>query len=193
VPAPLATGCRVTTGRWVDGYTGQIFTDPGKVTIDHVVALKEAWDSGAATWDPARRKAFGNDVADQLALAVVSTSSNSSKGDRDPGEWLPADHARAVAFGHAWLSIKVQWGLTADANEVASLRLLLTGAPTTTAAKPATTVEPTTTAPPVGGSGSVYYANCDAARAAGAAPIRQGQPGYRTALDRDHDGVACEP
>lgn len=38
-----------------------------------------------------------------------------------------------------------------------------------------------------------YYANCDAARAAGAAPIRRGEPGYRPALDRDNDGVACEP
>ncbi len=39
---------------------------------------------------------------------------------------------------------------------------------------------------------SVYYANCAEARAAGAAPISEGQPGYRAALDRDHDGVACE-
>ncbi|MEZ2389919.1 excalibur calcium-binding domain-containing protein [bacterium RCC_150] len=39
---------------------------------------------------------------------------------------------------------------------------------------------------------SVYYANCTAARAAGAAPIYRGQPGYRPALDRDNDGVACE-
>jgi len=40
---------------------------------------------------------------------------------------------------------------------------------------------------------SVYYPNCAAARAAGAAPIYRGQPGYRPALDRDNDGVACEP
>ncbi|MEF2975743.1 excalibur calcium-binding domain-containing protein [Subtercola sp. YIM 133946] len=39
---------------------------------------------------------------------------------------------------------------------------------------------------------SVYYANCTAAWQAGAAPIRRGQPGYRSALDRDNDGVACE-
>ncbi len=38
----------------------------------------------------------------------------------------------------------------------------------------------------------VYYPNCDAARAAGAAPIYAGQPGYRAGLDRDGDGVACE-
>lgn len=40
---------------------------------------------------------------------------------------------------------------------------------------------------------AVYYPNCDAARAAGAAPIYAGQPGYRAGLDRDGDGIACEP
>lgn len=37
-----------------------------------------------------------------------------------------------------------------------------------------------------------YYDNCTAARAAGAAPLYQGEPGYRPALDRDKDGIACE-
>lgn len=41
--------------------------------------------------------------------------------------------------------------------------------------------------------GDAYYRNCDAARAAGAAPIARGMPGYRDALDRDNDGWACEP
>lgn len=39
----------------------------------------------------------------------------------------------------------------------------------------------------------IYYPNCAAARAAGAAPIRIGQPGYRLGLDADLDGIACEP
>ena len=39
----------------------------------------------------------------------------------------------------------------------------------------------------------VYYANCNAARAAGAAPIYRGQPGYRQEMDGDNDGIACEP
>jgi hypothetical protein len=37
-----------------------------------------------------------------------------------------------------------------------------------------------------------YYANCSAARAAGAAPVRHGDPGYASHLDRDGDGVGCE-
>lgn len=40
---------------------------------------------------------------------------------------------------------------------------------------------------------AVYYHRCDDARAAGAAPIRRGQPGYRPFLDADSDGIACEP
>lgn len=39
---------------------------------------------------------------------------------------------------------------------------------------------------------AVSYPNCAAARAAGAAPIRVGEPGYSPGLDRDGDGVACE-
>lgn len=57
------------------------------------------------------------------------------------------------------------------------------------ATRRATTRRPAASAP----RGDVYYPNCDAARAAGAAPIRRGQPGYRAGLDRDGDGIACEP
>ena len=38
----------------------------------------------------------------------------------------------------------------------------------------------------------VYYADCAAARAAGAAPVRSGDPGYARHLDRDGDGIGCE-
>lgn len=53
---------------------------------------------------------------------------------------------------------------------------------------PRTTSAPTADAP----SGGAYYRNCDAAEAAGAAPMLRGQPGYRGPLDRDDDGIACE-
>jgi len=62
------------------------------------------------------------------------------------------------------------------------------------AAAPAAPAAPSTTTPspaPTTGS-SVYYPNCKAACAAGAAPIYRGQPGYRPSLDRDNDGIACE-
>lgn len=60
-------------------------------------------------------------------------------------------------------------------------------APTAPVAEPAE-VPPVSDAP----TGGVYFATCAAARAAGAAPLHVGGPGYRPALDRDKDGVACE-
>ncbi|MFI0979646.1 excalibur calcium-binding domain-containing protein [Streptomyces sp. NPDC021093] len=55
----------------------------------------------------------------------------------------------------------------------------------TAAPAPARTKKPTTKT-------KVYFRNCSAVRAAGAAPLRKGQPGYGRHLDRDRDGVACD-
>ena len=49
-----------------------------------------------------------------------------------------------------------------------------------------------TSAPKRTGGREVYYPNCTAARNAGAAPVRRGEPGYAAHLDRDGDGVGCE-
>ncbi|MGC0238353.1 excalibur calcium-binding domain-containing protein [Arthrobacter sp. SD76] len=51
---------------------------------------------------------------------------------------------------------------------------------------------PAPAAPVAPAPAAVYYANCAAAKAAGAAPLYAGQPGYRPAMDGDSDGVACE-
>jgi hypothetical protein len=66
--------------------------------------------------------------------------------------------------------------------------------PPTTAPPPPPPPPPTTAPPPPPPppTNDVYYANCDAARAAGAAPVYRGDPGYRSGLDRDNDGVGCE-
>lgn len=45
---------------------------------------------------------------------------------------------------------------------------------------------------PIKAPAAAYYANCTAAKNAGAAPLYRGQAGYSSALDRDGDGVACE-
>jgi len=77
------------------------------------------------------------------------------------------------------------------------------GAVGTVVALPSTTttieaLQPTTTTPKAMATTStkaaatVYYANCAAARAAGVAPLHRGDPGYRSGLDRDGDGIACE-
>lgn len=67
-----------------------------------------------------------------------------------------------------------------------------------TVAEPAPSPTPTPTPTPkpkvkVSTEPSVYYSNCDAVRAAGVAPVRRGDPGYAAHLDRDNDGVGCEP
>jgi hypothetical protein len=59
--------------------------------------------------------------------------------------------------------------------------------PTKASSKKTTKAKPTTE-----GAATAYYADCSAARAADAAPLRVGDPGYRSGLDRDGDGVACE-
>ena len=74
----------------------------------------------------------------------------------------------------------------------------ITAAATAPATTPATTrattpaTAPATTRATAAPAASVYYANCTAVRAAGAAPIRRGQPGYAAHLDRDNDGIGCE-
>lgn len=67
-----------------------------------------------------------------------------------------------------------------------------TAAPTTVPPPPPTTAPPVTAPPTTAPARSTYYANCTAARNAGAAPVYRGDPGYGSHLDRDNDGVGCE-
>ena len=62
--------------------------------------------------------------------------------------------------------------------------------PTPAVTAPTTTREETTAAPTVAAVSP--FRSCAAARAAGAAPLHRGDPGYNAKLDRDGDGVACE-
>jgi hypothetical protein len=60
---------------------------------------------------------------------------------------------------------------------------------------PRSTFQPAslTPSPAASSPGCRVFRNCDEARAAGAAPVRRGDPGYGPHLDRDNDGVGCEP
>ena len=204
---PVVTGsnCRVISGTWVSPYDQITVLDPVGLEIDHVVALKEAWDSGAWNWPTDRRRAFANDLSDPAALRAVTTSSNQAKGDRDPSNWLPSDQGNVCAFIGEWVTIKAQWGLSMDQSEYGRIRNLLLGActglllkqtSTPTTVSPTTVEQTTPTTPTITGQtappSAVYYANCTAARAAGVAPLHRGDPGYRSGLDRDGDGNACE-
>ncbi len=118
-------GCRVIEGDWYSFYDGLSFTDPSELDIDHMVPLAEAWDSGAAGWDMARRQAFANDLDRPQALRAVSASSNRSKGDLDPGQWKPTRDAAWCEYANDWVTVKKAWDLTADQNEVDDLRVML--------------------------------------------------------------------
>lgn len=118
-------GCKVVAGDWFSVYDGFSTEQPGDLDIDHVVALGEAWDSGAAGWDPARREAFANDLDHPEALIAVSASSNRSKSDEDPAEWRPPRREAWCQFARDWVTVKVAWDLTADQAEATALRDML--------------------------------------------------------------------
>lgn len=78
--------CRVVTGRWISPFTGEVIQNASGIEIDHLVALRYAWDRGAWAWSDERRKRFANDP---INLLPVEASLNSSKQHRGPDEWLP--------------------------------------------------------------------------------------------------------
>ena len=118
IPARLdSRGCRVVSGEWLDPYTGQTFTDPSDLDIDHFIPLAEAHRSGASQWPPELRRQFANDLSFPGSLIAVSASANRSKGDRDPAGWLPPNQDFHCEYVSAWVIEKGYWGLTMDDGE----------------------------------------------------------------------------
>jgi len=109
--------CRVATGQWTDAYTGEVFTDPSLLDVDHVIALRDAHDSGGYTWDPASRQAFANNLDDPTHLRAVGASANRSKGSRGPDEWLPPLAEFRCQYVREWIGLKATWDLTMSTCE----------------------------------------------------------------------------
>jgi hypothetical protein len=123
---PILTndGCSVVRGLWEHPFTREVTSNPADAEIDHLVALKEAHSSGGASRPPAKKQAFAQDVSSgNLFVALMST--NRSKGDRDPGEWLPANKERACWYVRQWTEVKKRWGLSMDETEAAAVWRLL--------------------------------------------------------------------
>lgn len=116
-PVTVGTGCSLSGGSWYSAYDGLSFADLADVSIDHVVALAEAWDSGASAWTPERRERFANDLGVPWTLIGVSMRSNDGKSDLDPADWLPAVAGDRCSYLADWLAIKVRWGLAVDQRE----------------------------------------------------------------------------
>jgi DNA uptake protein ComE-like DNA-binding protein len=119
----LFSRCVIVEGDWYSLFDAVNYSgSPAELDVDHVVALSEAWDSGASRWTTAQRRAFAND---QLNLLAVTASSNRSKGDRDAGEWLPPSQSAWCVTGAIIITVKAKYRLSIDAREKAGLERLV--------------------------------------------------------------------
>ncbi|GAA1756467.1 excalibur calcium-binding domain-containing protein [Kocuria aegyptia] len=200
-----ADGCKVDTGTLADPYTGRTIdfvrgvATSNDVQVDHVVSLGNAWVTGARRLSQADRTALANDP---LNLLAVDGPTNGSKSDKDASQWLPPNRAFACEMVAVQIAVKSRYSLWVTAPEKTAMAEVLSDCPDQqlpggtpfgdipggTGAAPAPAEAPA----PAPAPADVHYANCTAAREAGAAPLLRGEPGYRDAMDRDGDGVACE-
>jgi hypothetical protein len=207
--------CKIQSGALADPYTGTTINflrgtaTSSAVQIDHVVALSDAWQKGAQQLTTEQRTAFANDP---LNLQSTDGPTNMKKGDGDAATWLPPNKGFRCEYVARQISVKATYRLWVTQAEHDAMARILGGcagqlAPTngkapvvaSPAPKPAPVVAPAPAAPAPAvpapapaAPAAAYYANCTAAKAAGAAPLYAGSEGYRPALDRDSDGVACE-
>ncbi|MFN0026376.1 MAG: HNH endonuclease family protein [Acidimicrobiales bacterium] len=100
----LAGTCEVISGSWRSTYDGSVASRPTELDIDHVVALGEAWVSGARDWTAERRRAFANDPVN---LVAVTAAINRAKGDRDPARWQPPVQGAWCDYARTWAAVKV--------------------------------------------------------------------------------------
>lgn len=109
--------CTVVRGEWRDPYTGQTFREPRQLDIDHVVALKNAHESGAWKWSAEKRQEYANYLLDRQHLLAVKGSENRKKGAKGPDEYLPPDTSFHCDYVKEWVKIKQDWGLTLTDSE----------------------------------------------------------------------------
>lgn len=196
--------CTIDTGSWYSAYDGTWFTDAGEVDVDHFVPLKEAWVSGAWQWTSSTRVGFGNDLGYAASLLAVSASSNRSKSDQDPAQWLPVNKDFYCDYAATWVAVKWRWNLTVDTRERDTITRLLSSCSALAVAVPdraAVQINPNAVdgAAPVGGGGSgdgiidPDFGTCSMAQANGYGPyIRGVDPEYDFYRDGDSDGTVCE-
>ncbi|TFV88625.1 DUF1524 domain-containing protein [Blastococcus sp. CT_GayMR16] len=191
---PGTNDCVVATGIVADPYSGRTIPfqrgqdTSDDVQIDHVVALSDAWQKGAQSLDTTQRTAFANDP---LNLLAVDGPLNQQKSDGDAATWLPPNRSYRCAYVARQVAVKIRYDLWATQAESDAIATILTSCPNEPLPDGVVVPEPAAPLPPAPAPGAPFE-NCAAARAAGAAPVHRGQPGYGPHLDGNDDGVGCE-
>lgn len=115
VQRDLVRPCVIVEGDWYSLFDGETHAGaPAEVDVDHVVALAEAWDSGAAGWSLERRRQYANDP---LNLLVVTRGSNRDKAAFDAGEWAPSRGDARCVVGSMMVLTKLRYEMTIDVAE----------------------------------------------------------------------------
>ncbi|MFD6970740.1 HNH endonuclease family protein [Streptomyces sp. NPDC059949] len=120
------SACAAVSGSWYSEYDGATWTAASDLDIDHVVALAEAWRSGASSWTTTKRQQFANDLT-RPQLIAVTDNVNQAKGDLDPGKWLPPRTAYRCTYARMWVHVKQHWSLSMDSGEKTALVNILNG------------------------------------------------------------------
>jgi len=124
--------CVVLSGTLLDPYSGEkIAFERGarssmEVQIDHIVALSNAWQTGAFKLSYEKRREFANDP---MNLVAVKGRLNSQKGDGDAATWLPPLKSVRCAYVSQQIVVKAQYGLWVTAPEKAAMLSLLAKCP----------------------------------------------------------------
>lgn len=118
--------CKVISGDLADPFTAAWihfeYGGTSEVDVDHLVALSDAWQKGAATWEFAKRVAFANDP---LNLEPVEASANRQKGDGDAATWLPANTSYRCHYVARQIAVKTKYEVWVTQAELdAMLRVL---------------------------------------------------------------------
>ena len=195
-------GCVVISGILNDPYTGKVINfmrgkdTSEQVQIDHVVALSDAWQSGAQEISAQERLQLANDPENLLA---VDGPANQQKSDSDAATWLPANASFRCSYVARQIRVKAKYHLWVKPAEKEAMINVLTpcaGAAEAPAPKPvpdAPAPVPQADSPQEQNPApALTFQTCDDARAAGYRNMHRGAPGYSEHLDRDGDGIACE-
>lgn len=200
VQVSISGNCQVS-GQWVSLFDLVSTTDPSTFDVDHMVPLKEAWDSGAHSWNASTRTAFANDLGFPHSLIAVTARSNRSKSDRDPAQWLPTNSSFHCEYAFRWLAVKYRWSLSIDSQEALQLGRLAANcsnqnfSPMPTKATVIAGPPPQAPAPRPTSDGALdpRFGTCREAIANGFGNYVRGvDPEYAWYRDGDSDGVACE-